>query len=102
MTAIRCKKPVRPPTYGLSAGNGIFAPGWLTRFVARLKKMGTAIQTAVLAQRMSVDQVLERVGIGLIRCHVSGRPAFRKPSTKWSRTAASRSGWELSQWAMVK
>ena len=55
---------------------------WSTRFVARLKKIGTAIQTAVLAQRMSVDQVLERVGIGLIRCHNSGRPAFRKPSTK--------------------
>lgn len=38
-------------------------PGWLTRFVERLKKLGTAIQTAVLAQRISVDQVLERVGI---------------------------------------
>ncbi len=37
--------------------------GWLTRFVERLKKLGTAIQTAVLAQRISVDQVLERVGL---------------------------------------
>jgi len=27
--------------------------GWLTRFVERLKKLGTAIQTAVLAQRIS-------------------------------------------------
>lgn len=76
--------------------------GWFTRFVERLKKLGTAIQTAVLAQRISVDQVLERVGIVPTRCHISGRPAFRKPSTKWSRTDASRSGWELSQWPIVK
>lgn len=27
--------------------------GWLTRFVERLNKLGTAIQTAVLAQRIS-------------------------------------------------
>ncbi|MCY1284544.1 hypothetical protein D9M68_332290 [compost metagenome] len=77
--------------------------GWLTRIVERLKKLGTAIQkTAVLAQCGSVDQVLERVGIAPTRCHISGRPAFRKPSTKWSRTDASRSGWELSQWPIVK
>lgn len=56
--------------------------GWLTRFVERLKKLGTAIQTAVLPQRISVDQVLKRVGIAPTRCHTSGRPAFRKPSTK--------------------
>jgi len=36
------------------------------------------------------------------RRHISGRPAFLKPSTKWSLTDASRSGWELSQWAIVK
>ena len=34
--------------------------------------------------------------------HHSGKPALRKPSTKWSRIDASRSGWELSQWPMVK
>jgi hypothetical protein len=76
--------------------------GWLTRFVERLNKLGTTIQTAVLAQRISVDQVLECVGIVSTRCQIYGRPAFRKPSTKWSRTDASRSGWELSQWPIVK
>ena len=68
----------------------------------RLKKLGTAIQTALLARRISADQVLERVAIVPTRCHISGRSAFRKPSTKWSRTDASRSGWELSQWPIVK
>ncbi len=76
--------------------------GWLTRFVEPLKKLGTAIPTAVLAQLISVDQVLEHVAIVPTCCHISGRPALRKPSTKWSRTDASRSGWELSQWPMVK
>lgn len=76
--------------------------GWLTRFVERLKELVTAIQTGVLAPCISVDQVLERVAIILTRRHISGRPAFRKPSTKWSRTDASRSGWELSQWPIVK
>lgn len=65
-------------------------------------RFAPSFRPAVLAQCVSVDQVLERVGIVSTRCHISGRPAFRKPSTKWSRTDASRSGWELSQWPIVK
>lgn len=85
-----------------SSGKVMRDSGWLTRLVERLTKLGTAIQTTVLAQRISVDKVLERLAIVPTRCHISGRPAFRKPSTKWSRTDASRSGWELSQWPIVK
>lgn len=48
------------------------------------------------------DEVARRLIAHPPRCHISGRPAFRKPSAKWSRTDASRSGWEPSQWPIVK
>ena len=65
-------------------------------------KARRAIQTVGLAPGIAVHQVLERMGFIASRRYISGRPAFRKPSIKWSRTDALRSGWELSQWLIVK
>lgn len=44
--------------------------GRSTRFVGRPKTLGTVIQTAVLAQRIVVEQVLERVEIISLPSHL--------------------------------
>jgi len=71
--------------------------------MSRLSVCNLFIRDVELQQLpMGVDGDLVAVLNECDCCHISGRPAFLKPSTKWSLTDASRSGWELSQWAIVK